>query len=135
MFFRFSLMFVKFIYTLPSKYSVTSSHQVSYTGNFLSPDSKLKRLTTYLVTTWWLFSLSADLLDKKIQVIGSWKVEAILSRFLRNRLTPYLRQPNYLWFEMISKLALQRAKKWEVVRMMSEESDKVIHVYPTNPVL
>ena len=85
--------------------------------------------------TWWLFSLPADLLDRKIKVIGSWKVEKISSRFLRNLLTRYLRRPNYPWFEVISKLAIQRAKKWEVVRRMSEESDKVIHVYPTNPAL
>ena len=43
--------------------------------------------------TWWLFCLSADLLDRKIgswkvetKVIGSWKVETTLPWFLRNLL-------------------------------------------------
>ena len=36
--------------------------------------------------------------------------------------------------EVISKLALQRAKKWEVEQRMSEKAEKVIRVYPTNPV-
>ena len=75
----------------------------------------------------WRIFKYADLLDRKIQVIGSSKVETILSPFLRNLLTRYLRPPNYTWFEVISKLPLQRAKKWEVVRTMPEESDKVIH--------
>ena len=49
------------------------SHQVPYTGNFLSPDSVKKRPTTDLVTTWRFLSLSANILDKKIQVIGFLK--------------------------------------------------------------
>ena len=103
-------MFFRFIYILPSKYSVICSHQVSYTENFLSQDPKLKRLITYLVTTWWLFYLSADLLDKKIQTIGSWKVETILSRFLRNLLTRYLRQPNYAWLKWNRNLLYREPK-------------------------
>ena len=37
--------------------------------------------------------------------------------------------------EVKPRLALQRTKKWEVERRMSEGSDKGFHVYRTNPAL
>ena len=74
----------------------------------LTTDSKLKRLTTYLGTLW------ADLLDRKIQLVGSWKLETILSRFLQNLLTQYLRLPNYPWLKWYRNLLYREPKseKW-----------------------
>ena len=71
-------------------------------------------IVTYLVTTWWLFSLSADLLDEEIEVVrDSWKMKIQLSQFLRNRLgiVPASTKSSPA---AVSVLANQRAKKWEV---------------------
>ena len=72
------------------------------------------RMTTYLVTNWWLFSLSADFLGRKIHVIGSWKLETILSRILRNLLTRHLHQPNYSWLKWYRNLLYRepRSEEW-----------------------
>ena len=85
------------------------------------------------MTTWWLFSLSTDLLDRKIQVIGSWKVETTLPWFLRYLIGTVLGLPQPIipdWSGI--EICWQRAKKWEVERRNSQGLDKVIHVYPTN---
>ena len=95
---------------------------MSNTGNFLSPDSKWKRLTTYLVTTWWLFSLSADLLGRKIQVIGPEKRKQHYRDFYKIYLVLCLPQPNYprwKWYQHLlteSQKVRGRAKKFTRVR-------------------
>ena len=98
------------------------SHQQSHGVFFLSPGSKYKGLTLYLVTIWWVFSLQADLLDGEIQLHyrDFYEIDAVLS----------LLQPNHFWFKYGT--CLTRAKKWQVERRMLQGSDKVIRVYPTN---
>ena len=83
------------------------------------------------MTTWWLFSLSADLLDRKIQVIGSWKLKQHSVIFTKStRYCACLNEiiPNWSGIE----ICWQRAKKWKMERRNSQGLDKVIHVYPTN---
>ena len=58
----------------------------------------------------FLFSFSRFIGQENFQVIGSWKVETILLRFLRNLLTRYLHQPNYPWLKWCRKLLYRDPK-------------------------
>ena len=84
------------------------------------------------MTTWQLFSLSTDLLDREIQVIESLKVETTLSRFLRNLLSTVPASNKLSSIEVVSKLGDREPKSegWS-----KEGLEKVIYIYPTNPAL
>ena len=84
------------------------------------------------MTTWWLFSLSTDLLDREIQVIESLKVETTLSLFLQNLLSAVPASNKLSSIELVSKLGDREPKSegWS-----KEGLEKVIHIYPTNPAL
>ena len=106
-----------------------------YNGNFLSPDSKKKRPTTYLVTTWWFLSLSADILDKKIQVIGFLKsgnnIIAIFTKSTRYCSCVNQIIPDWSGIEACFK---ESQKVWGGAKNIPRVR-KVIYVYPTNPAL
>ena len=89
--------------------------------------------------TWWLignsFSLSADLLIRKIQVIGFLKSgNNVIAIFTKSTwYCPCVNQIILDWSGI--KTCLQRAKKLDMERRNSRGSDKVIPVYPINPAL
>ena len=97
----------------------------------LTTDSKLKRLTTYLGT---LFSLGRFIRQENPTCWFLKTGNNIIAIFTKSTYTVPASTKLSL-IEVISKLALQRAKKWEVEWRMSEGSDKLIRFYPTNPAL
>ena len=128
-----SFMFVNVPYVYPYLTVKIFSHQQLPGSVYwdLTADSKLKRLTTYLGT---VFSFGTFI-----------RQENPACRFLKtgNNIIAIFTKSTYSvpastklsLIEVISKLALQRTKKWEVEWRMSEGSDKFIHLYPTNPAL